>query len=150
MMFKQINDILRELQAVYDNLYKTYESLEKDIEDKKSKEVVKYVLNKKKQFAKMIEDYQSEGRKEILESWIQFSPDFDFKKHSVEMAKENLNIIKLNSIFIHFEEWLIDYYKFIIEKTSSSRVKEAFEIILERQKNDSKSITTAVKLLQDI
>ena len=151
MMFKQIEELLGDIIEVYEHLEKYYKNLENYLNDELSVEIVRYIESKTEIFEEMLKYYKKSGNEEILKTWIQFSPELhhenpvDFKNLNPEMK-----IDKVNQIVIKNENWLLRFYEYIIQTTSSTRVKELFQTILERQKADLKSLTSSVKILQDI
>ena len=72
--------------------------------------------------------------------------------HHFEIVKldPDMDIENVHEIVVKNESWLQHFYEYIIETASSSKVKELFKVILERQKRDLKSLASAVKILQDI
>lgn len=151
MMFKQISDVLNEISIVYDNLYRSYENLQEFLNDEKSKEMMKYIKDKKNSFSQMLNNYKESGHVQVLKSWLQYSPEYSLDstidKHDL---KQNSDIDRLNQHVVQIEEWLLNFYAYIINTTSSSKTKEVFEKILERQKKDNKTLSAVVNTFLDI
>lgn len=148
-MFKQVKDILQEINLIYNRLYDFYDTLLKVTEDEKAREVIKYVKGNKKLFSDILNDYKKSGEKEVLETWLQFTPEYTLNKQLRNFEKTDNDINKINLLVIQFETWLLDFYDYIIRTTPSTKVKEIFERLHQRQHKNSKSISTAVKILQD-
>jgi len=150
MMFRQIKDIVNEINQVYDRLYEFYGSLLDETEGEKSRELIKYVKSRKKLFSEILNEYKKSGEKEVLATWLQFSPDYSLEQQIKNIENTSTNLNTLNLLVIRFEAWLLDFYRYIIDTTSSTKVSEFFESLHQRQQKNLKTISTSVKILQDI
>lgn len=151
MMFKQIDELLKEISSIYSKLDQYYMDLGQHLNDELSKQIVKHIKRRKELFVEMVKYYGKTGNKDILKTWIQFTPAYNFDHH-IEIFKldPDMDIEKVNEIVVNNETWLQDFYEYIVKTTSSSKVKELFQVILERQKADLKNLASAVVILQDI
>lgn len=151
MMFKQIRELLPEINTIYSKLDQYYDDLNQLLNDEMSTEIVKYIKRKKELFSEMLKYYSKAGNKDVLNTWIQFVPEYDFDHH-IDILKldPDMDIEKVQEVVVNNETWLLDFYEYIVKTTSSSKVKELFQAILERQKKDVKSLVRAVDVLQDI
>lgn len=150
-MFKQINDVLNEINLVYDNLYKSYENLQKFLKDEKSQEVMHYIKNKKASFREMLNQYKKSGQDEVLRTWLQFSPEHALGNRVADYElKDDADIDRLNQVVVQVEKWLADFYEYVITTTSSSKTKEVFRKLLERQEKDNKTLSAVINTFQDI
>jgi len=150
-MFKQISELLPEINAIYAKLDEYYADLDQHLNNELSGEIVKYIKTKKQLFSEMLKYYSKAGNKDVLKTWIQFTPDYNLDHH-IEIYKldPDMDISKVQQIVINNETWLEGFYEYIVKTTSSTKVKELFQALLERQHKDIKSLVSYVEILQDI
>jgi len=151
MMFKQIGELLPEINSIYTQLDEYYQDLDQHLNNELSREMVKYIKTKKQLLGEMLKYYSKAGNKEVLQTWIQFTPDYDFDQQ-IEIFKldPDMGISKVQQIVVNNETWLLEFYEYIVKTTSSSKVKELFQAILERQRKDIKNLVSYTEILQDL
>jgi hypothetical protein len=151
MMFKQIGELIREIDSIYSKLNHYYDDLKEHLNDELSTEIVKYITKKKELFSEMLKYYSRTGNKEVLKTWIQFTPDYDLDNHTdIVKLDPDMDMDSVHEIVVSNETWLQGFYEYIVQTTGSSRVKELFNAILERQRKDTKDLASAIDIIQDI
>jgi hypothetical protein len=150
-MFKQIGELLNEIDIIYDKMSQYYTNLNEHLNDDLSAEIISYIKTRKQLLRDMIRDYSQAGHEQVLKTWIQFTPDYNLKNNPhISKLDPDMDIEKVQEIVIRNETWLQDFYSYIIQTTSSTKVRELFMVLLERQKKDAKRLASSVDIMQDI
>jgi hypothetical protein len=62
----------------------------------------------------------------------------------------NISVNEVLELVIHFNTWLENLYRYIMEITNSTEVNKTFSLLLENLISENQNIVKSSKLLEDI
>ena len=151
MMFKRVRDILKILEDEHNQINLYYEHLSKKLKEKRLKLILDHVIQNKNNFKNIIEKYEREGQKSLLDTWIQFFPEQSLKLEMDEIElRPDMSIDEVMKVVIDFDGRLENYFRYLSETTKSSYLKIVFGNFSDIIRKQKLLIVSSTNLLQDI
>jgi len=151
MMFKQVKDILTQIQDIQNDLNNYYTGISGKTDREKVKILLDSVKETKNKMVKSIEEYKEHGNIDILNTWIQYSPEnpvhFDEAEYSITTDMDVEEVVKR---IIRHDNWLDTIYEYIAESASSTAVKNVFENMHQNLEHEKRNLAKDVDLIEDM
>ena len=122
---------------------------------KTDREKVKILLDSvketKNKMVNSIEEYKEHGNIDILNTWIQYSPEnpvhFDEAEYSITT---DMNVEEVVKRIIRHDNWLDTIYEYIAETASSTAVRNVFENMHQNLEHEKRNLSKDVDLIEDM
>jgi hypothetical protein len=151
MMFKQVKDILTQIQNIQNDLNNYYTGISGKTDREKVKILLDSVKETKNKMVNSIEEYKEHGNIDILNTWIQYSPEnpvhFDEAEYSITT---DMNVEEVVKRIIRHDNWLDTIYEYIAETASSTAVRNVFENMHQNLEHEKRNLSKDVDLIEDM
>ena len=150
-MFKQVKDILTQIQNIQNDLNNYYTGISGKTDREKVKILLDSVKETKNKMVNSIEEYKEHGNIDILNTWIQYSPEnpvhFDEAEYSITA---DMNVEEVVKRIIRHDNWLDTIYEYIAETASSTAVRNVFENMHQNLEHEKRNLSKDVDLIEDM
>jgi hypothetical protein len=150
-MFKQVKDILTQIQNIQNDLNNYYTGISGKTDREKVKILLDSVKETKNKMVNSIEEYKEHGNIDILNTWIQYSPEnpvhFDEAEYSITT---DMNVEEVVKRIIRHDNWLDTIYEYIAETASSTAVRNVFENMHQNLEHEKRNLSKDVDLIEDM
>lgn len=151
MMFKQVKDILTLLQNLHKEIIMYYDHLESKTDKQLVRQLLDHLRKNKDEFRAVIERYEDQGYPPVLETWVQFTPEKSVEKEVEKFHfDDEMSIEEVTKVAVHFDNWLEDILRHLIEKTNSKEARVVFSSLLEVLEREKLHLSTNNALMKDL
>ena len=149
--YKQTCDIIEYVRSFHNLMRNLYERLHEKDEKQKVKMLLDYLCRHEKHREDTLAKYEKEESRRVMDTWFKYVPEniplncfenFEIKSH--------MSVDDIVHIALQLNNYLIELYKGLVRETEVIEVRDVFNYLLVRIKNDEKNLARDVLWLKDL
>ncbi|MEX0704276.1 MAG: hypothetical protein WD069_19405 [Planctomycetales bacterium] len=132
MSYRQVGDILQEIEAVHRALAVFYQDWAAHAEDERAQAVLAHVRRHEDFFKEALARYEPQAAQGILDTWIQYTPEeaLNDALKEVELSAD-ISVDDVAEVVLRVDQALLEAYRQLSESTAAPRVRELFTTLME-------------------
>ena len=139
------------IDAFYQALAEQYSVLADEAVKERAALLLNYLPDHQRLLAELMGKYETDAEDSLLSNWSDQCPDLDLPEsvtelHSASSGKDADEIIKH---VIEFHDIFIEMYKALAEKATNSSVKNIFENLVEKERQEAMHAVRDAQRLED-
>jgi len=152
--FKKNEDLLAHIKHFHEQLSQFYESLREATDKPRVEILVEYLRRKKENFEESIREYHDDtGSENVLKRWFKYLPELQ-EQIDNEIAKfeikPDITVDEVVEMTMSFNDFLIEIYGHVAERSNNDDVQKLFTRLLEREEREKRRLAKDVALFKDI
>ena len=151
MAYLQVRDILAQAEKMRNFLRNFAEKQQRKASNDLLAGLFHEVNKHEKLLEQCLEDFELETTQDLLDTWIQFSGDDELEEAMASLSgvveQNDDNVLEK---LLHAEETLLRVYNQAHEQTSSERLQELFESLIELQDHHLRNIANCVSEYEEM
>lgn len=151
MPTEQVKDILEHTRHFHELISDFYQSLSFQTDKERLKIILDYLSEHEKHLEKAFAEYEKTASKNILDSWLPFTPCTErlanFKK---QLKSEEVTTKEIIQKVIELDDYVIDMYRDLVKQADNQDVKDVFYSILDFETHEKRVAMRDLVWMEDV
>jgi len=150
MRIEQVKDILKHTRHFHELISDYSQNLSKHTEKRRLRIILDYLAEHELHLQKIFAEYEKCASKKVLNVWLPYTPCqthlYEFK---TQIRSSGISIKEIAKKIIELDEYVINMYRDLIEKTESQDVKDVFNSILDFERQEKRMAIKELVWMED-
>lgn len=147
---EQTHEIIEDVRLVHKHMSDFYEQLHRKDEKGKVKILLDYLTQHEKHRDETLTKYEDETSSKTMGAWFKYIPLNNISSYLESVNIEsNISVYDVVSIALDLDDRLIEIYKYLIDYSKNTEVKNMFSSLLNRLEQEKRNLARDTLWLND-